>query len=33
VTKGEAPYDADAAVKLTGDVVAGLEAVLVALDQ
>ncbi|HEY8467221.1 MAG TPA: NAD-dependent deacylase [Solirubrobacterales bacterium] len=32
VTKGPTPYDADAAVKLAGDVVDELEAVLAALD-
>jgi NAD-dependent deacetylase len=33
VTQGPTPYDADAAVKLTGDVVGELESVLAALDR
>jgi NAD-dependent deacetylase len=33
VTKGPTPYDAEAALRLDGDVVEELEAVLDALDQ
>ena len=32
ITKGPTPYDGDAAVKLAGDVVEELDAVLAALD-